>query len=300
MGTPMHIAYEEAKKDAEELNIPVTGSEVVGLVPLESLLDAAEFYMKREGLFILHEDQKVHLAINRLGLTTLSPFNARERIIEYCLPSSDGPLISCSVKEFVQEVAARSSAPGGGSVSALIASLGSGLAAMVGQLSYGKRQWESLDAEMRRLIPIFDNASKEMINFVDADTNAFNDYMLAMKMAKNTEEEKIIREKAMQEGLKKAVLVPMKLAMTASALFAPLQELAQLGNINCKSDLQVAVRCLATGVNGAVHNVKINLKDITDLDYAKEKAKEAESYAKTADQQSAKILNMLEERNLIW
>lgn len=298
--TPMHIAYEEAKKDAAEINIPVTGSEVVGLVPLEALLDAADYYMEREGLFVLHEDQKVHLAINRLGLTTLSPFNAKERIIEYCLPSSDGPLISCSVKEFVQEVAARSSAPGGGSVSALIAAMGSGLAAMVGQLSYGKRQWESLDAEMRRLIPIFDKASKEMTSFVDADTNAFNDYMLAMKMSKNTEEEKLLREKAMQEGLKKAVSVPMKLAMTASALFAPLQELAQLGNINCKSDLQVAVRCLATGVHGAVHNVNINLKDITDLDYAKDKAKEAESCAKTADQQSAKILNMLEERNLIW
>merc|ERR1712004_725876 len=137
-----------------------------------------EYYMEKENLFILHEDQKVHLAINRLGLTTLSPFNPQERIIEYCLPSTDGPLVSSTLKQFINDVSARSSAPGGGSVSAVVASMGSGLAAMVGQLTYGKRQWESLDAEMRRLIPIFDKASKEMINFVDADTNAFNDYML--------------------------------------------------------------------------------------------------------------------------
>merc|ERR1719414_1679643 len=145
----MHIAYEEAVKDAKELNIPVTGSEVVGLVPLQALLDAADYYIQKENLFILHEDQKVHLAINRLGLSTLSPFNPKERIIEYCLPSStDKPLVMKTVKDFILNVGDRSPAPGGGSVSALLAALGCGLSAMVSKLTYGKRQWEHLDSKM--------------------------------------------------------------------------------------------------------------------------------------------------------
>jgi len=296
--TPMHVAFEEAKKDAEELQIPVTGSEVVGLLPLQALLDAADFYIKKENLFVLHEDQKVHLAINRLGLTTLSAFNPTERIIEYCLPSEDGPLISRTVKDLVQEVAARSSAPGGGSVSALVASLGASLAAMVGQLTYGKRQWETLDGQMRKLIPVFDKASREMLAFVDADTQAFNDYMLALKMPKATQDESIRREKAMQEGLKKAVGVPLKLAQTASALFTPLLELSEIGNINCKSDLQVGARCLSTGIHGAVHNVQINLKDITDEDYVKEMKILIKSLAFTADEGCGQVLEALDRRNI--
>ena len=105
----------------------------------------------------------------------------------------------------------------------------------MGQLTYGKRQWESLDVQMRQLIPVFDKASQDMMEFVDADTNAFNDYMTALKMPKNDEK----REKAMQDGLKKAVQVPLALAETASKLFVPFAQLAEIGNINCKSDLQV-------------------------------------------------------------
>eukprot|EP00091_Calanus_sinicus_P013972 TRINITY_DN3113_c0_g1_i1.p1 TRINITY_DN3113_c0_g1~~TRINITY_DN3113_c0_g1_i1.p1 ORF type:complete len:376 (-),score=118.14 TRINITY_DN3113_c0_g1_i1:562-1689(-) len=131
--TPMHVAYEEAKKDAEDLKVAVTGSELVGLVPLSAMLAAADFYIEKEGLMVLDENQKVHLAINRLGLSTLSPFNPKERIIEYCLPSSSSNLlIQKTVNDFVLSVGDRSSAPGGGSVSALLAALGCGLGAMVG------------------------------------------------------------------------------------------------------------------------------------------------------------------------
>eukprot|EP00093_Oithona_nana_P014865 14865.XXX_972284_975935_1 [CDS] Oithona nana genome sequencing. len=295
--TPMHIAYEEAKKDATELNIPVTGSEVVGLLPLKALLDAAEYYMEKENLFILHEDQKVHLAINRLGLTTLSPFNAQERIIEYCLPSNDGPLISSTLKQFINDVSARSS------VSAVVASMvlftlpGSGLAAMVGQLTYGKRQWETLDGEMRQLIPIFHLACQEMSGYIDEDTNAFNDYMTALKLPKGSEEEQLVRERALQNGLKTAVKVPMTLATKASGLFTPLKQLAKLGNINCKSDLQVSARCLATAVHGGVHNVKINLESVTDKAYVEEMTKEASKLASEADENCIQILQILEDRH---
>ena len=136
-------------------------------------------------------------------------------------------------------VGARSPAPGGGSVSALVGALGAGLGAMVGQLTYGKRQWETLDGTMRRLIPAVDTISREMISMIDDDTDAFNDFMAAMRMPKSTEEQKAARTQAMEMGLKKAVSVPMGLACKANEAWPTLLELAQTGNINCKSDLQV-------------------------------------------------------------
>jgi len=295
--TPMHVAYEEAKKDAEELKVAVTGSELVGLVPLSSMLEAAEYYIQKEGLMVLDENQKVHLAINRLGLSTLSPFNPRERIIEYCLPSSSSStLVARTVTDFVLSVGERSAAPGGGSVSALLAALGCGLSAMVGKLSYGKRQWESLDSTMRSVIPPLHRAMLDILPMVDADTEAFNDYMAAMKLPKVTAEEKKIREEAMEEGLKTAVGVPLSLAHKANSLWAELVLLAECGNINCKSDLQVAVRCLETAVQGARHNVDINLDSIKDQAFREENSAAAEKEGTIAIANRDKVLSILAAR----
>merc|ERR1719384_3094013 len=231
-------------------SIAVTGSELVGLVPLNSILEAAEFYMEKENLMVLDEDQKVHLAINRLGLATLSPFNPKERIIEYCLPDSNTDLlVHKTVCDFVTSVGDRSPAPGGGSVSALLAALGCGLGAMVSKLSYGKRQWEHLDSRMRVIIPRLHRAMLDILPLIDADTEAFNDYMAALKLPKNTDAEVKIREEAMQDGLKTAIGVPMSLAQRCNLIWGSLLDLAECGNLNCKSDLQVAVRCLETAVH---------------------------------------------------
>ena len=178
--TPMHLAYEEAKRDAAELGVAVTGSELVGMVPLSALLAAAEHYMAAEGLMVLDEDQKVHLAINRLGLSTLSPFNPQERVIEYCLPSAGVDLLTQqSLHTFVLGVGARTAAPGGGSVAALQAALGAALAAMVGKLTSGKRQWEDQEARMRKLVPPLHQAMLDLLPMVDADTAAFTEYMVS-------------------------------------------------------------------------------------------------------------------------
>jgi len=296
--TPMHVAYEEAKKDAGEIGVAVTGSELVGLVPLASLLDAAEFYMEKEGLMVLEEDQKVHLAINRLGLSTLSPFNPKERVIEYSLPPPSEPLlIDLTVSQFVASVGARTAAPGGGSVSALLAALGAGLGSMVGKLTYGKRQWESLDSQMRKIIPPLHAAMEELLKVVDNDTNAFSEYMAAMKLPKGTADEQRARDAAMQAGLQTAVGVPMNLAKKTNTLWPSLMELAKCGNINCKSDLQVAARCLETAVQGARHNVEINLADITDEKFKSEMAGAAKAEAALAVEMKEKILNHLETRS---
>ena len=165
------------------------------------MLDAAEFYIKKEGLIVLEEDQKVHLAINRLGLSTLSPFNAKERIIEYCLENDDDKLlVNKSVADFVKSVGARTAAPGGGSVSALVGALGCGLGAMVAKLTYGKRQWEQFDVQMRKLLPPLNSSMLEIIDMIDADTDAFNDFFTAMKLPKSSEEESRHREDVMQKA----------------------------------------------------------------------------------------------------
>jgi glutamate formiminotransferase/formiminotetrahydrofolate cyclodeaminase len=152
--TPMHVLFEEVKREAAALNVGVAGSEVVGLVPLASILMAADYYIHQENLFILDEDQKVRLAVERLGLNSVAPFDPKEKIIEYRVAEEkDEPLAGMSVRAFIEEVASRSSAPGGGSVSAALAAMGAGLGAMVGKLTYGVRKFESVDAQMRKSIP---------------------------------------------------------------------------------------------------------------------------------------------------
>merc|ERR1712107_122374 len=175
--------------------------------------------------------------------------------------------------------------------------LGAGLGSMVGKLTYGKRQWESLDSQMRKIIPPLHAAMEELLKVVDNDTNAFSEYMTAMKLPKSSQEEQEVREAAMQAGLKTAVGVPLQLAQKINTLWPSLLELAKCGNINCKSDLQVAARCLETAVHGARHNVDINLVDITDKNFTSDTAQLAKSEVDRAVETKEKILKELESRS---
>uniref|UniRef100_A0A8K9URC0 Formimidoyltransferase-cyclodeaminase n=1 Tax=Oncorhynchus mykiss TaxID=8022 RepID=A0A8K9URC0_ONCMY len=264
--TPVHTVYEEICSAAKDLNLPVVGSEIVGLIPLRAVLDCADFYIQRDRLFIVEEEHKVRLVISKLGLDSLGPFVPKERIIEYMVERTeeDKRLVSLSLQQFVRSVGARTAAPGGGSVSAAVAAMGAALGAMVGQMTYGKRQFDSLDSIMRRLIPPFHQAMNELLVMVDADSKAFSRYMAALKMPRNTSDEVKRREAAMQEGLKQAVAVPLSLAERVNLLWPCLKEMVIYGNVACKSDLQVAAKALETAVFGAYYNVVINLKDITD------------------------------------
>ncbi|XP_054880165.1 formimidoyltransferase-cyclodeaminase-like [Poeciliopsis prolifica] len=263
--TPLHAVYQEICGVAEELKLPVVGSQIVGLIPLKALLDAADFYMKTEQLFIIEEEHKVRLVISKLGLDSLGPFNPKQRIIEYMVRSQEeGGLVSLTVQQFVRSVGARTAAPGGGSVSAAVGALGAALGAMVGQMTYGKRQFENLDFVMRKLIPPFHQAMNELLGLVDADSAAFNGYMVALKMPKSTAQDRSRREAAMQEGLKRAVGVPLALAEKVSVLWPSLKQMVLFGNIGCMSDAQVAAKALETAVYGAYFNVMINLKDVSD------------------------------------
>ena len=295
--TPPHVAFEECLKDAKELNIAAAGSELVGLIPLEAMLKAADYYMAKENLFIIDEKQKIRLVIERMGLSSIAQFIPEKRIIEYMLDDEvQEPLANMSVRDFVELVGARTSAPGGGSVSALAASLGAGLGAMMGWMSYGSKKFEHLDSKMRKFIPPLHKAMKEMISMIDADTNAFNDYMLAMRLPKNTDDEKSLRNQKMQEGLKKAVEVPLKVMRTSDSCWEWMNELAKVGNASSASDLEVGAKCLETGIWGAFKNVKINLPQIEDAEYKANVVKEGEEILDRAVKALKKIEKVIASR----
>jgi glutamate formiminotransferase/formiminotetrahydrofolate cyclodeaminase len=297
--TPPHIAFEECKADAREMNLAVCGSELIGLIPLEAMLMAAEYYIEKENLFILDERQKIMLVIDRLGLSSISDFNPDKRIIEYMIQEEAGskePLASLTVRDFVELVGARTSAPGGGSVSALIAALGAGLGAMVGWMSYGNKKFEHLDSTMRKLIAPLHNKMKELIPMIDADTNAFNDYMIALKMPKNTEAEQKLRNEKMQEGLKKAIIVPLNVMRISDSCWEWMIKMAKDGNIASKSDLEVGAKSLETGIWGAHKNVEINLPTIEDEKYKKEILDEANALLENAGKNFKEVCDVLSKR----
>ena len=295
--TPVHTAFEECAEDARKMNLAVCGSELVGLIPLEAMLMAAEYYIKKENLFILDERQKIRLVIDRLGLSSISEFIPDKRIIEYLIKEESGePLASLSVRDFVELVGARTSAPGGGSVSALIASLGAALGAMVGWMSYGNKKFEHLDSTMRKLIPPLHLKMKELIPLIDADTDAFTDYMTAMKLPKKTEAEQKIRKEKMLEGIKKAINVPLSVMRISDSCWEWMILMAKHGNIASKSDLEVGAKSLETGIWGAFKNVEINLPAIDDEGYKKEILDEANQILENAGKNFRKVCSVLGKR----
>jgi glutamate formiminotransferase / formiminotetrahydrofolate cyclodeaminase len=295
--TAPHTAFEECKNQAAEINVAVAGSELVGLIPLEAMMLAADFYIQKENLFIIDEEQKIKLVVDRLGLNSVSKFDPKKRIIEYLIKEeANEPLASLTVRKFVEAVAARTSAPGGGSVSALLASLGSALGTMVAQLTYGVRKFENVDENMRQIIPPLYEATNKLIPMIDADTNAFNDYMEAMRLPKNTPEEKASRQLAMQNGLKKAIIVPLTTMRLGDSVWDAMVECAKYGNIASKSDVEVGARALETGIWGAYKNVLINIPDIEDDGFKSEITKEAESILHRAGEKCKEVLDTLAGR----
>lgn len=295
--TPPHIAYEEAKKDAKKLNIGAAGSEIVGLIPIEAMLMAADYYIEKENLFVLEEDQKIKLVIDRLGLRSVTDFDPKKRIIEYMIKEEKKePLADMSTRDFINSIKARTTAPGGGSASAAIAAVGSALGTMVAHLTYGWRKFEHLDDQLRKVIPTLYNVTDKLIPMIDADTNAFNDFMKAIRMPKSTEEQKKERNAAMQKGLKKAIEVPLTTMRYGDSAWDTMIEVAKIGNINSSSDVAIGARALELGIWGAYKNVMINMPQIDDEDYKTKTIDEAEKIKDRAKEKSEEILKIIEDR----
>ena len=295
--TPPHVAFEACVERAQTLNVAVAGSELVGLIPLQAMLLAADHYIRREKLFIVDERQKVRLVVERLGLNSVSRFEPEKRIIEYRIAGGEEePLAGMSVRGFVELLGSRTAAPGGGSASALIAGLGAALGAMVGWMTYGKRKFEAQDPTMRELIPPLHAAMLELIPMIDADTRAFNDYMSALGLPKETGEEQAVRHAAMQAGLQAAVRVPLGVMRLADRCWDAMIGMAHHGNIASRSDLEVAAKALETGIFGAQRNVLINLDPIENEAFCQATAGEAKVLRERARERLDEVLGILESR----
>ena len=295
--TPPHVAFEAVAELARAMKLAVAGSEIVGLVPRQALLMAADHYIAAEGLFIVDERQKIRLAAHRLGLGTVAPFVPEKRVIEYMVAEdADTPLAASAVRDFVRSVGARTPAPGGGSVSALMAALGAALGTMVGWMTYGKRKFEDKDAVMRRLIPPLHGAMEALIPLIDADTRAFGDYMAAMALPKETEEQAALRRAAMETSLKKAVDVPLSVLRLGDGCWDAMVEMARHGNPASRSDLEVGARALEGGLWGASRNVEINLPEIEDEAFRAAASEEAGAIVQRARQRLEEILSILSGR----
>lgn len=267
--TPLHMAFEEVRKRANQRGMRVTGSELVGLVPKQVMLDAGIYFLRQQERSIgISEEEIIHIAVKSLGLDELAHFDPKKKIIEYLLENkSDHPLIRLSLKDFARETASESIAPGGGSVSAYVASLGTGLGAMVANLSSHKRGWDDQWEYFSDWASKGQMIMKELLLLVDKDTDAFNAIIEAFRLPKNSEEEKANRKAAIEAATKNAIEVPFQVMQSAYNAFDLLEEMVHKGNPNSITDAGVGALCVTAGIKGAALNVRVNCKDLKDEVY---------------------------------
>jgi len=267
--TPVHIAFDEVCKKAGARGVRVTGSELVGLIPLKAMLDAGKYFLKKQKRSTgVHEKELIKIAVKSLGLDELGPFKPEEKIIEYQLQNSkDSKLISMSLSDFADETASESPAPGGGSISAYLGALGVSLGTMVANLSSHKKGWDDRWEEFSNWAEKGQGYKDELLKLVDEDTRAFNQIMNAMGLPKSTDEEKSTRTKAISEATKLAIEVPFKVMQVAYASMELIKAMAETGNPNSVSDAGVGALCARSAVMGAFLNVRINATDYQDKNY---------------------------------
>lgn len=292
--TPVHVAFDEVCKSAEKRGLRVTGSELVGLIPLQAMLDAGKYFLgKQERSTGISDEEIIKIAIKSMGLDELGPFNPRERIIEYLLEEQSKQLKDLSLKAFADETASESPAPGGGSISAYVGSLGIALAGMVANLSAHKRGWDPRWKEFSNWAEKAKKNQNELLHLVDEDTNAFNQIMAAFGLPKSNLKEVENRNQAIQYATLNAIQVPLKVMKTAFDSMDIIEQMAVIGNPNSVSDAGVGALCSKTAVHGAYLNVLINLEGLTDKEKAaqlKHKATELLYQAETKEQEILKLV----------
>jgi glutamate formiminotransferase/formiminotetrahydrofolate cyclodeaminase len=294
--TPLHIAFDEVCKKADARGIRVTGSELVGLVPLKSLTDAGKYFLKKQQRSTgVSEKELIKIAVKSMGLDELAPFKPGERIIEYLLKDkADNKLVNMSLTDFADETASESPAPGGGSVAAYVGSLGISLATMVANLSSHKKGWDERWEEFSSWAEKGEGYKSELLRLVDQDTEAFSRIMLAFGLPKSTDEEKATRSKAIQEATKFAIEIPFKVMQAAYGSMEVIRAMVETGNPNSVSDAGVGALCARTAVMGAFMNVRINAASYDDKNFAENivgKGKEIENKTIALEYDILKIVN---------
>ena len=291
--TPIHIVFEEVCKKAQERGLRVTGSELVGLIPLKSMIDAGKYFLKKQNRSLGIEDSEIiKIAIKTMGLDELEDFNPNEKIIEYNINDDNSDLCKLSLVDFAQKTASEAPAPGGGSVSAYLGSLGISLGTMVANLSSHKRGWDDRWEEFSNIAEKGQKHIKKLLELVDEDTESFNQIMLAFRLPEGDSKEKKIKEDAIKKATIHAIEVPLEIMRTSLESMDVIMEMAKNGNPNSVSDAGVGALCARSAVIGGYLNVKINCKDLTDKKLVNVFLKKAEKIKESAVKLEEEILKI--------
>lgn len=285
--TPIHVAFEEACKKAAARGLRVTGSEIVGVVPLEAMLEAGKYFLRKQNRSLGIPDREiVKIAVKSMGLDELYPFDPDKKIIEYILePKDTKKLVDMTVEGFTRETASESPAPGGGSISASMGAFGAALATMVANLSSHKPGWDDRWEEFSVWAEKGKYYYEQLLKMVDEDTNAFNRIMDAFGLPKGTEQEKAARAKAIEEATLYAIEVPFRVMNLCYESMEVIKAMAEIGNPNSVSDAGVGALAARSAVMGAFLNVKINAASLKD------KAKAA-SFIEKGDELVSKTIEL--------
>jgi len=296
--TPVHIAFDEVCKKAADRGMRVTGSELVGLIPLKAMLDAGKYFLLKQQRSVgVSEKELIKIAIKSMGLDELGPFIPEERIIEYLLKDkSSNKLISMTLTDFADETASESPAPGGGSIAAYAGVLGASLATMVANLSSHKKGWDNRWEEFSNWAEKGQYYKDELLKLVDLDTVAFNKIMEGFSLSKSTDEEKAARDKAIQDATKYAIEIPFKVMQMAHGSLEVIKAMAEIGNPNSVTDAGVAALCARTAVLGAFMNVKINASGYMDKSYTADIIKKGEELERQAIAIEAEVIGIVNSK----
>lgn len=291
--TSLHKAFETVRECANKRGLRVTGSELVGLVPKNVLLDAGKYFLKKQQRSLgIAEAEIIKIAVKSLGLDELSPFDPSKKVIEYMLDDdSENLLVNKTLIEFADETASESPAPGGGSISAYVGSLGVALGGMVANLSSHKRGWDNKWEYYSNFAEEAQNIKSKLLQLVDEDTNAFNKILAAIRMPKATDDEKKSRKKAIADATKYAIDIPLLVMETAFSSYNVLEEMADTGLSASISDAGVGALCTHAAIEGAYLNVRINCKDFDDEGFVKDRLKKAKDICAKSETAKQKVLD---------
>jgi len=292
--TPLHIVFQECYESAYKRGQRVTGSELVGLVPLSSMLDAGRYFLKKQKLSSgVSDEELIHIAVKSMGLDELAPFHPKERIIEYQLEAEQKQLVDMNLVAFANETASESPAPGGGSISAYVAALGVSLGTMVANLSASKKGWENTWEEFSDWADKGQAYKKQLLHLVDEDTRAFNMILDAFKLAKGTDDEKTIRKEAIQAATKFAIEIPFQVMDVTYQSMQVMKAMVEKGNPNSITDAGVGALCARSAVLGAHMNVRINAAGFNDKVFLEDILSKAAKIEKDAIALELEIIAMV-------
>lgn len=296
--TPVHVAFDEVCRKAEARGVRVTGSELVGLIPLKAMLEAGKYFLRKQQRSTgVSDDELIKIAIKSMGLSEIHEFIPVEKIIEFVMAEKGKTnLTDLSLKRFMEVTASESPAPGGGSVAAYIGAMGAALGTMVANLSSHKKGWDDRWEEFSEWAEKGKDIQNRLLDLVDEDTEAFNMIMEAFDLPKKTEEEKRARNRAIQDSTKKAAMVPFRVMEKAYEAYEVIRAMADKGNPNSITDAGVGAMAIRSSIKGACLNVEINVKNLEDKDFALDilsRAKDLESRSCEAEKE---ILDLIESR----